>query len=236
MKEQNRSGRWAASGLCAIVAAGTLVAAGAQEPTLVEHMHEHYGAVVKVQSAIIRGDLEAIREPAEWLAEHPVPAAMPAQWETHVEPMRAAARSALKATDFSSAATAASLMGTACGGCHIANNVSVEFAMADDPAYASDSISHMLRHQWAADRMWEGIVGPSEPAWGQGIDVLLEAPLTAEELDSQQDETRQMARRIHQLAANGMMAVDASEKAEIYAEFLANCAACHTALDKGPGR
>jgi hypothetical protein len=76
-------------------------------------------------------------------------------------------------------------------------------------------------------------VGPSEPAWARGIDALLEAPLTPHELKGggdQPEKVRNMAKRIHQLAGNGMMATDGAEKAGIYAEFLANCANCHTAL------
>jgi mono/diheme cytochrome c family protein len=43
-----------------------------------------------------------------------------------------------------------------------------------------------------------------------------------------------MSRRIHQLAGNATVVSDPAEKGEIYAEFLANCAACHTSLGDGP--
>jgi hypothetical protein len=62
---------------------------------------------------------------------------------------------------------------------------------------------------------------------------MLEAPLTPHELKGggdQPEKIRNMAKRVHQLAGNGMMATDGNEKAEIYGEFLANCANCHTAL------
>jgi mono/diheme cytochrome c family protein len=197
------------------------------------HMHEHWQQITQIQAALIRGDLAAVREPAEYLATHPTPAALPGQWEEYVNEMRAAARAAADAQDFAAAATATSLMGNACGSCHTDNGIEVRFEVTDPPSFESDTVSHMVRHQWAADRMWEGIVGPSEPAWARGVDALLEAPLMPHEMhggDEQPEKVKKMARRVHQLAGNGMMATDGNEKAEIYGEFLTNCADCHTAI------
>ena len=96
----------------------------------------------------------------------------------------------------------------------------------------------MQRHQWAADRMWEGLIGPSDLSWSRGGNLLFESPLHPEALDAgaSDDATLTMARRIHQLAANATTVSDPAGKAEIYAEFLANCAACHTELEDGPAR
>lgn len=216
-----------------IAFAGT-AGADQRDGNLSEHMHEHWERITQIQAALIRGDLAAVREPAEYLATHPTPAALPGQWDEYVGSMRAAARAAVEAQDFTAAATATSRMGNACGSCHLDNGIEVRFDITDPPGFETDTVSHMIRHQWAADRMWEGIVGPSAVAWSRGIDALLEAPLTPHELKGggdQPERVRKMARRIHQLAGNGMMASDGNEKAEIYAEFLANCAACHTTLN-----
>lgn len=207
--------------------------ASAQQQTLVEHMHEHYDAVVRIQTAVIAGSLEATREPARWLVEHPAPEGIPAEWQIHVEAMRDAARAALDARDLTAAANATSRLGAACGSCHEANNIAVEFESVDSPSDDDDSRSHMQRHQWAADRMWEGLIGPSGWAWSRGGNLLFESPLRHESLD---DERQTMARRIHQLAANATAVTSLDEKAEIYGEFLANCAACHTAMNQGPKR
>ncbi len=218
---------------CVLLMAGGAAVAGAQEQTLLEHMHEHYDAVVRIQAAVIAGSLEGTREPAQWLVEHPAPDGLPAEWQVHVEAMRDAARDTLDAQDLASAAYATSRLGAACGGCHEANSVTVEFDSVDSPSYDDDSRSHMQRHQWAADRMWEGLIGPSGWAWSRGGNLLFESPLRHESLD---DEQIKMARRIHQLAANATAVSSLDEKAEIYGEFLANCAACHTAMSQGPQR
>ena len=231
MKSRKLFGLLAGSLACAFAGSA---AADQRDGNLSEHMHEHWERITQIQAALIRGDLAAVREPAEYLATHPTPAALPGQWEQHVGAMRASARAAFAAEDFDAAATATSLMGNTCGSCHMDSGIEVRFDISEPPGFETDTVSHMIRHQWAADRMWEGIVGPSEVAWSRGIDALLEAPLTPHELKGggeQPERVRKMARRIHQLAGNGMMASGGNEKAEIYAEFLANCAACHTTLN-----
>lgn len=209
----------------------------AAQDDILSHMHDHYDAVVKIQTAIIAGALEDTRESARWLVEHQAPAGLPARWEEHVDAMRTAARDTLNAQDVTTAASATSRLGLACGGCHVANNVSVEFKEVKSPSDKESAKPHMQRHQWAADRMWEGLIGPSNSSWSRGANLLFESPMNPQALGAEagDDATLGMARRIHQLAANATAVSDPVERADIYAEFLANCAACHTALGKGPG-
>jgi len=219
-------------------AVGAATVASAQEATVLEHMHDHYDAVVKIQSAVIAGSLEDTRESARWLIEHQAPTGLPAHWVEHVDAMRTAARDALNAQDVASAASATSRLGVACGGCHVANNVTVEFKEVKRPSDKEKERPHMQRHQWAADRMWEGLIGPSNVLWRRGGTLLFESPLNPEALGAEagDDAVLGMARRIHQLAGNATVTSDPIEKADIYAEFLANCAACHISLDEGPSR
>lgn len=219
---------------CAVLAVGAV--AGARGDTVLDHMHDHYDAVVEIQRAVIAGSLDDTREPAQWLVEHEAPAGLPDSFEAHVEAMRTAARDALGAQDLISAASAASHLGLACGGCHVANDVSVEFKERRQPSDNEKARAHMQRHQWAADRMWEGLIGPSDLSWSRGANLLFESPLHPKALgaEASDDATLTMARRIHQLAANATTVSEPADRAEIYAEFLANCAACHTELEDGP--
>jgi hypothetical protein len=233
MKNTNKLSRYMAY---TTLAAGAATIASAQDAAVLNHMHEHYDAVVTIQAAVIAGSLEGTRESARWLVEHDAPAGMPAQWTEHVEAMRAAASATLAAQDLTAAATATSQLGLACGGCHVASNVSVEFDDVKRPSDKDRPGAHMERHQWAADRMWEGLIGPATVSWRQGANLLFESPLQPDELgaESGDEDVVQMSRRIHQLAGNATVVSDPAEKGEIYAEFLANCAACHTSLGNGP--
>ena len=95
-----------------------------------------------------------------------------------------------------------------------------------------DTASHMLRHQWASDKMWEGLIWPGSYSWQSGANILFESAIKPHELGDQSGNAKlqTMARRIHQLAANATMVQKSEERAEIYAEFLANCGGCHKAL------
>lgn len=223
---------------CILAAVGSAGLAQARDAAVVKHMHEHYDAVLEIQGAVIAGKLEGTREPARYLAEHEAPAGMPAEWGEHVEAMRTAANAALEAQDIASAATATANLGLSCGGCHIANGITVEFDDVERPSDDEKAKSHMQRHQWAADRMWEGLIGPADVSWSRGGNMLFESPMrpNAVKHKGPDDDWKGMARRIHQLAANSTTVRDLEKKGEIYAEFLGNCAACHNKLDKGPGR
>ena len=96
----------------------------------------------------------------------------------------------------------------------------------------------MQRHQWAADRMWEGLIGPSSVAFSRGANLLFESPVKPEVLAKHGggDAAVGMSRRVHQLAANATTVSEPEEQAEIFAEFIANCGACHGELAKGPAR
>ncbi len=217
----------------ALVVLGAASLANAQG-SAVGHMHEHHDAILKIQKAVIAGSLEGVQEPAFWLAEHKAPAGLPAGWEEYVDEMRFAATDALDAEDLTAAANATATLGMACGSCHAANDVSVTFEEVPMPSDKEKTKPHMERHQWAADRMWEGLIGPSSYAWSRGANLLFESPIKPDTLGD--EALVGMSRRIHQLAANATTVAEPAEKAAIYAEFLANCASCHNAVGASPGK
>lgn len=222
--------------LAAVSVLGGTNPATAEDASVADHMHEHHAAMIKIQNAIIAGSLAGTREPATWLSNHDEPDGLPAAGDVFVAAVREAANSVLEAEDIESAAEATSHMGLACGSCHLASDVVVQFDDVDQPSDQIKNKPHMQRHQWAADRMWEGLIGPSDPAWSRGANLLFESPVKPDVLAAHGggDEVVVMSRRIHQLAGNASVVSDPAEKAEIFAEFIANCGACHTELGQGP--
>ena len=98
-------------------------------------------------------------------------------------------------------------------------------------------VTHMQRHQWAADRLWEGLIGPSDTAWGRGADMLIDAPLDSSDVTTATDhdaEIAKIAHRIHALGGIGTETVTPDARAELYGEVLGLCASCHTLLGRGP--
>jgi mono/diheme cytochrome c family protein len=224
---------YAAFATCAVCATPT---ATAQDTEVLEHMHAHSDAVMAIRQSVIAGSPGGVKESARWLLEHEPPASVAAGWADYLPAMRAAAKEALDASDLTAAAAATSRLGLACGGCHAASNAVFESTDTSRPSMDEDTGSHMLRHQWAADKMWEGLIWPKSYSWQSGANLLFESAIKPHELGDQSGnaELQTMARRIHQLAANATMVQKAEERAEIYAEFLANCGGCHEALQARP--
>lgn len=215
------------------------IAAEEDVSAVAEHMHSHLDKVVAIKSAVIAGYLEQVRAPATWLAEHDAPAGFPAAWAPLEEEMRAYARQAAGAPDLSTAAAAVSGIGQTCGACHTASGFAVSFGYSQPPAEnPTSTITQMQRHLWAADRMWAGLIGPSDAAWENGADMLTDIRLTAANLTNdplKQPKVDQLLQRARELGTRGTQASSTEARTNLYGEFLSLCANCHSLTGGGPG-
>jgi len=220
--------------MCAVSMLGGLVllTACSQPETMADHMQEHFAQVEATRLAVISGDLDAAREPARWLARHEVTEGIPEGWQQHVVQMQLAAQRVVEASEVAPAAAATAEMGAICGGCHQGMDEGAQFTFVVPPPEEPGVVAHMLRHQWAAERLWEGLVGPSEEAWTRGVAVLAEAPLQPTESP---EEVEQLASRVHQLGVQAGEVTGFIDRAKVYGDLLATCAQCHRLMDAGPG-
>jgi cytochrome c553 len=86
----------------------------------------------------------------------------------------------------------------------------------------------MDRHAWAADRMWEGLIAPSDAAWHEGVSELATVPSKApKEQPALAPEFVRELREVRALGAEARRAHDASGRAALYARVLTTCAGCH---------
>lgn len=209
-----------------------------ERSAVADHMHEHLTRISTIKSAIVAGELEEVREPATWLADHETAAGLPTEFESYVIQMRSYARHVIEAQDLASAAESVSHMAKTCGNCHLVNDVSPEFGYDRRPREdLEDVVTHMQRHQWATDRLWEGLIGPSDTAWNRGADMLIDAPLLPSDVTTATDKVAEIgniARRIHALGGIGTETKTPYARSELYAEVLGLCASCHTLLSRGP--
>jgi cytochrome c553 len=211
-----------------------------EETEAAEHMHDHLTYITTIKAFIIMGRLEGTRQPANWLATHETLPDLPTSYEPFVDFMRSSARQVEKSEDLETAATAVSLMAQNCGNCHRASHVDVEFGYDTLPAQWSDSETHMQRHQWAMDRLWEGLIGPSDAAWTRGTTMLAEEPLHAAELSAsatagEAHMLEDIAREVHELGEAGVGLTGLSDRSQLYGRILGLCADCHTRVGRGPG-
>lgn len=201
------------------------------EQSVAEHMREHFTQVAAIHDAVIRGDLEAVVEPATWLARHRPADSLPTGWESYVADMTLAAQRALQATTLEDAAKATAAMGLACGNCHQASAQGPRFTLGAEITTERGVAAHMQRHQWAADRMWEGLVGPSDTSWVWGAATLREAALRPQ---GQPERIEELAKLVHELGAQAEGIDEPAARASLYGDLLRTCAECHAALGRGP--
>jgi hypothetical protein len=206
--------------------------------TVADHMHEHLTRIGTIKAAIVAGQLAGVREPATWLADHETVAGLPPDFESYVAQMRSYARHVIEAEDLVSAAESVSKMAKTCGNCHLVNAVELEFGYDSAPREdIEDVVTHMQRHQWAADRLWEGLIGPSDVAWSRGADMLIDVPLASDDVTTTTEhhaEISKIARRIHALGGIGTETVTPDARSDLYGEVLGLCAKCHVLLGRGP--
>jgi len=234
----------AASVLLLAVAFLSVSSVGSQEAedktisVIAEHMHGHLDQISAVKAAVIAGKLADVREPATWLATHDEPEGLGGVWLPYVEEMRLYAARAAEAEDLVTAAGAISEIARACGGCHQASGIKVTFGYDERPPQDEQNLrTQMQRHLWAADRMWEGLIGPSDIAWQRGTDLLAEIQLAAADIPGAPEHQTQIAylvQRARQVGEQGSQATSVELRSGLYGEFLALCASCHNLTGGGP--
>jgi cytochrome c553 len=195
-------------------------------------MAEHFEQVVAIRDAVIAGDLRRARAPAAWLAEHGGPRSAPASWEPYRVEVRRIAAGLSDGSTVSEAAARTAQMAAICGLCHRAAGVRIE---RDMPAlverWNTGTERLMMRHRWAVDRLWEGLVGPSDTAWEIGARVLADAPLETSDVATEgpiHPRRAELVEELHRLGDLAPSATQPGQRAALVGKLLATCSGCHS--------
>jgi mono/diheme cytochrome c family protein len=209
--------------------AAALVAACATASTE-DHMFEHFERAGEIQSALIRGDLEGARPAARRLAEDEGAEGLPSWSEPYRATFSEEAGTVAAAESLDDAVAGAARLYRSCGACHQAVPGGPRFTVGDEAPPDVDPVAHMGRHLWAVDRMWAGLVGPSEESWARGLAALQDDPLKAEDLPggtAREEDVEEMAELLHREAYRATQASNWNDRTEAYGRILASCAGCH---------
>lgn len=206
-------------------------------PNTPAHMTEHFTKIREVEEAIIRGDLDAAKPPAQWIADHQETTGFPAGTERPLMDMKAAAKSVASAEDIENAAVASATLVGACGSCHAAAKVSPKLPPVGEDASGTARGRHMLEHQHAIDLMYRGLITPSSGDWSTGAKALKAAPLRDKALSDITKEAVAAEARVHELAERAAGAAEKSTRVAIYGSVVGACASCHGLHGRvwGPG-
>lgn len=195
-----------------------------------EAMKEHFVQAVQIKQAVIDGDLDAVAEPARWLAEDLDAESLPKPWKPYLDAMQASAKKAGEAEDLPTAALAAGELVGACADCHATTGKGPTFGEPGKVPQGEDTTARMLRHQWAADRMWEGIVSNSETHWKLGTHAISEKPPEPCPIpgdDILPKDILDLREKIYELGPKAAEAKDRTTRTKLYGEYLQTCAGCH---------
>ncbi len=189
------------------------------------HMYAHYARVGEIHAAVVDGAVDDTRAPARWLATHREDQ-FPAAGHEALEAMRNEARIIAAERELASLGRSVARMGNACGSCHSALGGGPRIAVGEPPPTSSVPSEYMKRHAWATDRLWEGLIGPSGPAWAAGAGVLGSSPMDF----GTNDQANRLAKRVQELSKAASEASTPRDRASVYGELLETCSLCHGTL------
>jgi cytochrome c553 len=186
------------------------------------HMQRHFDDLRRVERLLIAGKLEDAKSLAFLLSR---PARDPGleAWAGASARVADAALALAGAASLPAACRLEPRVAAACADCHRSTGALLAFdrvppAPPDDP----ELCARMARHQWAADRLWEGLVGPSDRAWSAGLEVFAAAPLP-----SASDSAGVRLQGLARAALAALPRDTPADRAKAYGEMLVTCTACH---------
>jgi hypothetical protein len=193
------------------------------------HMHENFDLLRAIERLLLRGRLDEAKDFAAAISEAPDEPGL-GPWTLRAVAVRDAAAALARATTVDEACAREAKLAAACAGCHVEAGVSPEFR-AHPPAPPDHPTidARMVRHRWAADRMWEGIVGGADEPWRAGLEVTAAAPLAWKELAPDRAPYGRKLQQLAQQALRRKPGEAPADRAAVYGEILATCAGCHTA-------
>lgn len=226
---------WAAAATAALAVACAPKTTSDVEPRMIGH----YQSATQLYTGAAEGDLAQVHAVARELMNRESGEGMPDKVLPYVQQLRGFARLAATAPDGAAAARAVAGVGTSCGACHRAMKRGPRYRVITGPPESDNPVAtRMMRHRWAADRLWDGLVGPSDESWRGGAAALQDAPLFTDALTQDVEEYEPVTRlawEVHDVGIRANTAREQSVRGDLYRELLATCAACHQLLgDIGP--
>ncbi|MCA9712563.1 MAG: hypothetical protein KDK70_42435 [Myxococcales bacterium] len=196
---------------------------------LVEQMHQRLALVSRIQQATIRGDMARAKAAATELAAV-LHTDAPESFRPFLRAIDGELEVLAQADDLRTVGGAVARVGLGCGRCHEAGAVAIPLPEPPTPQPSADLPASMQVHRWAADRMWEGLVVPSDDRWIRGSTMFIAIPGCPEATPAEPDAKADPSPCTHaqSLARRGHVTRSLEGRAAIYGRLLSTCAECHT--------
>ncbi|MDH3974605.1 MAG: hypothetical protein OEV42_10045 [Deltaproteobacteria bacterium] len=197
------------------------------EVEMIAVMEKHYDSAILSHDALIQGNLEALRRRLSQIETQTLPPAAPESWRPHHARLRKAARSAAGISSLEKAGPVMGAVAEACGACHAALGVGTFYYWPSPPDEKGGVEREMRTHQWATERLWEGVTGPFQEAWYRGAAALAEARVFGNEGSGVKNSLLNREAELRDLGRTAKATKGLHERAVIYGRLLTTCAGCH---------
>jgi cytochrome c553 len=195
---------------------------------MVAVMEWHYKAAILSHDALIQGDLEKMRTRLARIIEKSLPASAPKSWRPHHARLHKAALSGVSGiTSLDSAGSVMGDVAEACGACHAALKVGNIYFWPAPPDKDDKFKTTMRTHQWASERLWEGVTGPFEEAWPRGAEAMAATRIFKDGRDTVKASLRAREAELRKMGRKAKAATGLHQRAVIYGRLLSTCARCH---------
>lgn len=240
--EGNRQGRWRRIGLGSgvVLSAGTALMAAcygqapAPQPVMSD-MHAEFGAVEDARAAAVAGDVEGVRSAARAISERGSVEGIPSDARPYLTELRRTARAIETEPVAAEAIQGTAMLPSRCGACHQEVGADVESLISRGSRPAAEA-GHAMRMNWALQRLWDGLMVPSDVAWRAGANALVDRGAFGPGLrGSLADPSRadQALGRLENLSLAAEGAVGSEGRTDVLGEVLLTCSGCHQA-EMGP--
>ncbi|MBP9088867.1 MAG: hypothetical protein KBG15_22275 [Kofleriaceae bacterium] len=189
-------------------------------------MHTRLEAIRGIGNAIALSDLAQAQTEGRKLAALEDPEVLP-QWQPFLAQVRISGEQLAQAKDIAAAAPAAARLGALCGSCHQTLSGHATYSAAEQPAPGTTLASQMANHQWAAARLWDGLVGPSEERWMQGAQALSAIKIDVAEVKVKLE---LWTSKVRQLATDAKNTPAGDGRVALFGNLLTACAGCHAVI------
>jgi hypothetical protein len=196
-------------------------------------MRAHFYELHTIEAALLRGDLDAVRERASAIRFDVLDGQNPA-WAPHIDRLRAGATALARVESIDDACRIQAGMLGDCARCHEATSTKLSFAAPEAPPDEPALAARMARHRWAADRVWDGLVGLSTSTWSVGLRAMAAAPLPGSNMSEDPAQWERLARYGKELQRSARRADGArtiAERVQAYGALLVVCSGCHAKLE-----
>jgi hypothetical protein len=184
-----------------------------------QYMLSHYADTEDMRRSLITGRLGDYRQAAAAVARDEWKPASSNDSRAFLDGVRGAASAAEAAPTLAAGAVALGSLGEVCASCHLKSGHPEAPLAPEDSSPGPDS--RMFAHAVAADRLWAGLILPSDANWMSGVQLLAAASSSSEDAAG-----RASLQRLRTLGQQGE-AARVDERGRIFADVLIACSNCH---------